>query len=449
MFRLAFRIFCFVVLYFCTAFQAIGQLTARNISEDCKVAVLYSYPNGQRDTIFVFNQDQGTKMGHLSLQQSEPSTFRWYKFDYDAKDFEEEPFHTDSEVEETSLDDLPQGGYKVIVTAPDMEEPREFIAWLYMNPGFDFKLLKDVNNEVLHGYKNCFYTDFRLSPNTEQSSFKYYNPMNGAELTFNNRITYAMRPENDVEIDDIMLNSLGATQFIRDNDPPHEDTQFFFRAYDMFGIEKNDNIMYRTILPFAKINPPVLPDTDPESAPVPVQFSSEPYAYSQQNAEYVWRFGTGDSIVFDAEPNRLPQEIVEYTYFVPRTLPYQVTLKVTSLWECEYITPPVTVNINEPRLEVGNVFTPNGDGFNDYFKPQTVSLRRFEISIFTRTGYRVYYYRGNDLRDWTGWDGRIENTGRDASVGVYFYTIRAFGWDDPPTRNPQSGPYRGSFYLYR
>jgi len=266
-------------------------------------------------------------------------------------------------------------------------------------------------------------------------------------LTLVNRITFAMRPGNAPEIDNILLNTQGDIQFIRDNAPPREDTRYFFRAYDMFGVEMRDDIMYRTILPNAIINPPVLPIIDPASAPVTVEFSSTPNTISQQNAEYVWRFGNGDSIVFNAE--RLPPNIVEYIYYTPSRQGYQATLKVTSLWRCVYITDPVTINVDEPALEVANVFTPNGDGENDYFKPHGISLRQFEIRIFTPAGRQVYHYRGDNLRDWQGWDGRIEGTGRDAAPGVYFYTIRALGWDEPPTRNPQTGPYSGFVHLYR
>ena len=431
----------------CIVFQATGQLTALN--SDGKVAVFYLNGYGYRDTIFVFNQAPQPKTGDLSLLQDELSTFRWYRFDYDAQKFSEQPFYEIGNVTSTSRTNLTQGGYKVTVTSQGDLAPRDsFVAWLYMNPAnFGFELLKDDRGELLYNYKNCFFTDFILRPNTEQSSFRYYNPgrLEQGALTFDNRISYAMRRGDDPE-EILSLNVQGNIQYLRDNMPPYEDTQYSFRAYDMFGVERKDEIMYRSIIPFVKIDEPHLPETDPASAPVPVKFTYTPYNVS----EYVWLFGDGDSVVYNLE--NLAPDTIKHTYYAPNKQPgHRVTVKVISLNRCApvHTIEPVMVIVEDPLLEVGNVFTPNNDGFNDYFKPHTLSLRQFEIWIFTRAGKRVYYYRGDDLRSWEGWDGRIENSGHDAAPGIYFYSIRALGWDNPSTRNPQPGPYNGSVYLYR
>jgi len=432
------------MLTVCSTIQVSGQLTARNT--DGKVATMYANAYGNRDTIFVFNQTPQPKSGNLYLKLSELSTFKWYKFDYETKDFEEEPFFIDEDVEETSFNDLQQGGYKVIATILDEEEPRDttFIAWLYMNPGFEFNILKDNNGELMYNYKNCFYNDFRLSSNTVQSSFTYYNPYNlqiGALPPFVNRITYNIRRNNESEIV-IPLNTQGLIQYLRDFDPPYEDTQYHFRAFDMFNVVRRDEIMYRSIIPFAVIDT-LLPRKDSKSAPVPVKFTNKPYNVS----EYVWRFGTGDSVVYNL--GNIAPDTIEYTYYTPRRQGYQVTLKVTSLSGCQFTTEPTIITVDDPVLDVANVFTPNNDGINDYFKPHAVSLRGFEIWIYTRTGKRVYYYKGDNLRDWEGWDGRIEKSGREAPNGVYYYTIKALGWDEPATKNPPTGPYSGFVYLYR
>jgi gliding motility-associated-like protein len=416
--------------------QVLGQLTARGA--DGKVAASYANAYGNRDTIFVFNQKE---TGSLSLQQSGANTFKWYKFNYDDRNFES--FGADDvDVETASRDRLEQGGYKVTVTPQGDTAPRDsFVAWLYMNPGFEFELYKNLNGEVVDngGYKLCIYTVFRLNTNTVQSSFRYYDPRNLQQvLIFDNKITYTMKPGNGAEV--ITALNVQTYQYFLDNNPPYEDTQYYFRAYDMFGIEKRDDVIYRTIIPYVIINQPVLPETDPASAPVPVKFTCQPFNVS----EYIWRFGDGDSIVYV-----LPPDTVTHIFYTPRTQDYEVTVKVTSPRDCSYTSDPVKISVSPPSLEVANVFTPNNDQMNDYFKPNATSLRRFEIWIYTRSGKRVYYYRGDDLRSWEGWDGRIENTGKEAAEGVYFYTIKAYGWDEPSTKNPLSGPYHGSFHLYR
>ena len=439
--QILFRVVYICILAGCHLFEVRGQLTARNA--DGKIPASYANPYGNRDTIFVFNQKE---TGNLSLTQPVKSAFAWYRFDYALRNFEAETFFTEDAVT-SARDGLPQGGYKLTVTPLEGEnEPRSFVAWLYMNPGFDFKLWKDNNGEVVatSNDQTCAYTNFRLNPNTVQSSFTYYNPSDlQRAITFDNKITYTMRRENGAEVAVSLLTLGNDRQWLRENDPPYEDMRYYFRAFDMFGIEKRDDIMCRTIIPYVIINQPVLPEKDPTSAPVPVKFTIKPY----NTAEYVWRFGDGDSIAYDLE--HPAPDTVRHTYKTPKKQDYEVTLKVTSPRWCTFTAEPVKIKVDPPLLEVANVFTPNNDGLNDYFKPHAVSLRGFEIWIYTRTGKQVYHYRGDDLRDWQGWDGRIENSGNDAAEGVYFYTIKALGWDEPPTRNPQAGPYSGFFHLYR
>jgi len=434
------------MLAYCSVLQVTGQFTARNA--DGKVATQYSYANGKCDTIFIFNQTPEKKNGNLSLQKSELCTFKWYRFNDNDKKFV--LFDELTDVMETSKYNLEEGGgYKLTVTYQGETAPRDsFVAWLFLNPEFNFSLYKNVIGEVLEfGYKFCTFTNFRINSITEPSSFTYYNPVSLEQCILANEIVkYTMQPENGEEIQ-IRPEMLDNILYLRDYNPPRKDTRYTFRVYDKFDGMANDEIMYRTILPDATINPPVLPDTDPTSAPVHVEFSSNPNNITLQNYEYIWRFGNGDSIVFD--PDRPPPDVVQYTFYTPNTQGYKVTLVVTSRWECVHETDAVIIRVSPPSLDVPNVFTPNNDQLNDYFKPNAVSLRQFEIWIYSRTGKRVYYYRGDDLRDWQGWDGRIENTGKEAAEGVYFYIIKAIGWDEPPTKKPQAGPYSGSVHLYR
>ena len=70
------------------------------------------------------------------------------------------------------------------------------------------------------------------------------------------------------------------------------------------------------------------------------------------------------------------------------------------------------------------------------------------MEIFSRSGLKVYGFNGEgkNLREWQGWDGNVNNSSIKASPGVYFYLIRAFGWDDV---NYDGKKYRGFVYLYR
>ena len=79
---------------------------------------------------------------------------------------------------------------------------------------------------------------------------------------------------------------------------------------------------------------------------------------------------------------------------------------------------------------------------------ESKSLRNLSVEIFSRSGMKVYsfYGEGATLKDWKGWDGNVNYSSIKASPGVYFYIIKAYGWDDILWTGKE---YRGFLYLYR
>jgi gliding motility-associated-like protein len=72
------------------------------------------------------------------------------------------------------------------------------------------------------------------------------------------------------------------------------------------------------------------------------------------------------------------------------------------------------------ELQIPNVFTPNGDGLNDYFEIRGISWKcdEFHIKIYNRWG--TDFFESYDPR--ICWNGKNEK-GIDASEGVYFYLL--------------------------
>ena len=72
-------------------------------------------------------------------------------------------------------------------------------------------------------------------------------------------------------------------------------------------------------------------------------------------------------------------------------------------------------------LFIPNVFTPNGDGKNDYFEIKGMNNPCIDINrliIFNRWGRKVYEAEGNELK----WDGK--SNGNAFTDGVYFYVLK-------------------------
>jgi gliding motility-associated-like protein len=88
---------------------------------------------------------------------------------------------------------------------------------------------------------------------------------------------------------------------------------------------------------------------------------------------------------------------------------------------------------------VQNVFTPNGDGFNDYFLITSNGGFPLSLRIFTRTGLLVFEAEGTTVT----WDGKTAS-GMEVNPGIYFYSIEALE-GDPNKRFSKAGV----LYLYK
>lgn len=70
-------------------------------------------------------------------------------------------------------------------------------------------------------------------------------------------------------------------------------------------------------------------------------------------------------------------------------------------------------------LSMPNVFTPNGDGVNDFYLPiKTYNLKNYSIVILNRWGAVVFEEKNKN----TGWDGT--SAGKNCLEGTYFWTVK-------------------------
>ncbi|MFC3812339.1 gliding motility-associated C-terminal domain-containing protein [Lacihabitans lacunae] len=73
------------------------------------------------------------------------------------------------------------------------------------------------------------------------------------------------------------------------------------------------------------------------------------------------------------------------------------------------------------QIVLPNVFTPNGDGYNDLlvFKGKTKKFTSFEFELYDRFGALIYQNKDKNA----SWDGKVN--GRPLAAGVYFYKFKA------------------------
>jgi len=88
-------------------------------------------------------------------------------------------------------------------------------------------------------------------------------------------------------------------------------------------------------------------------------------------------------------------------------------------------------------LNIPNVFTPNGDGNNDYIEVETDGITVYEFSVFTRTGTRIYHSQSPRIF----WDGNSLD-GKELKEGIYYYVIEEQGGSSPFDK-------AGFMYLFR
>ncbi|MFB0925654.1 MAG: gliding motility-associated C-terminal domain-containing protein, partial [Vicingaceae bacterium] len=127
---------------------------------------------------------------------------------------------------------------------------------------------------------------------------------------------------------------------------------------------------------------------------------------------YVWDFGNGLSST-EIHSASLFTELGNYT----------ITLTATD-GRCLDNHSISIIVFGKSSIVIPNVFTPNGDGQNDFFTVDGLNLESVEGEIFNRWGNKMFSWNNINGQ----WDGKTLS-GSDAPDGTYFYMIRAEGID--------------------
>jgi PKD repeat protein len=376
-----------------------------------------SYPSAPtvKDPVFIFCNESGSQTGSLVANSpggTGPFNFTWLKWSDATKSFSI-TLKTETGVNVSSADNLGEGGYKVVISGGF---DASLVGWILIDKPYS-------NAQLLN--RTCDYV--ALNGTAAVDTLYYRDPVNGSSVKLPDGVTFlwSSDPQSSIPYPDVYLNP-------QTFDPPLVDVTYNLQVTDSFGCSSVSSFPYESI----RVKADFTIDPDNGEAPLAVTFTDK----SIRASAYRWEFGDGkDSIFTLSDP---PPHI----YYKPGE--YSVKLTVESNLHCIDSLRSEKIVVDPSELSIPNVFTPDGDGINDNFMVESKSLKLLNMEVYSRSGLKVYsfYGDGERLREWTGWDGNVNNSAIKATPGIYYYIIRAYGWDDVDYKGKQ---YRGFVYLYR
>jgi gliding motility-associated-like protein len=137
---------------------------------------------------------------------------------------------------------------------------------------------------------------------------------------------------------------------------------------------------------------------------------------SSRNAvEFLWNFDHPQS----GSANEVSGPEASHDYLIDTGF-FNVCLTVRNVHGCEDTACQLVEARYYEFATLYNVFTPNGDLFNDDFGMEMINPELYSLRIYNRWGELVFMSEDPRLR----WNGQLFNTGEPLPDGDYFYVFR-------------------------
>jgi len=454
------------IIFFAISFSSFAQLTSTTydykkitsyLKQD-KVAPIEA-DSIAADTIYIYFDKKGALTATNTFAIN--ANFTWKKYNGTKNTFEN--FSSEAGVISSSIDNLSSGGYQAIIN--DGINPADtIVAWVFED---NFKITD------IYVANQCDYLTLRpnITPGPA-TPYTYYD--------LSTKPNFPINIKNDQPSMTIKWTSSVSTNTLDDptilnqsflKPAQLDDATYTLNITDVFG--KSATATSETVSPIATeaafnldlkdgVNDTSLEITNDKAANNKTAFKGEAPLYfeitnkSFKATKWEWRFyesenlRTSDNSLLLSSESETP-DIADF-YYTPGL--YKIKLTVENSFGCidsaVYSVLKVDSSIIDKKM-FPNVFTPDGDNSNPKFSfmegeaDNAKSLKEFSIDIYTKTGKKVYSYQGNH-REWEGWNGKKDNSGSEQPSGIYYYTIRAKGWDN---REFIGKTLTGFVYLYR
>ncbi len=119
------------------------------------------------------------------------------------------------------------------------------------------------------------------------------------------------------------------------------------------------------------------------------------------------------NIQWSVDNNTFGGDTLSYVFTKPGS--YLISLTANTKNSC-ILRDQLLVDVQDIDVAIPNVFTPNSDGINDFFRPIHPGIHSYQLQIFDRWGHSVFESNSS------AWIGQ-NNSGHKLSEGVYSYII--------------------------
>ncbi|MDR2512082.1 MAG: gliding motility-associated C-terminal domain-containing protein [Bacteroidales bacterium] len=374
-------------------------------------AYRYNWSNGSTKSYFVADMPST-----IYVRIENRNDFQCYRMDTIVVQFHPKPILT----QRLNIDTTLCYGDSITLTVSGMENVSNYIWHVPTDPSIrdtnvpltvhcdSAKFAANVYNYIVQMQGVCNYRAltmmeytifdtafvfFALPPKTNLGTDTTFCPMDDFKLTALSETLYDYRRYN----------------IFWDGGPPNDNT---------FGIDANNMGLH-----FVRIDNGICGDIATDS----IEIYFYPVAWTESHL--VPDTGTCEKIpiILDAS---VPYPFTTYLWLHDSTIHPVVTVSKAAVYTCvltdsagcsRSFEATVENESCDPKIEMANVFTPNGDGANDFFFPKTKEkIENFEITIYSNWGMKVYEFKG-DVEEMQ-WNGTHKS--KLVPTGVYFWHIK-------------------------